>query len=131
MTVIASMMTRQALAQKSAALTHNVDMTSWGGGDYTTHIRHISGPMPNHYLCELPQDEFDLGSDWPRTGASGTTPAGKSASSSSGRAGTGGSSKQASSSHQPGQTRDAQTNAFRTAGNAAATGAPLILVDFN
>jgi len=32
MTVIASMMTRQALAQKSAALTHNVDMTSWGGG---------------------------------------------------------------------------------------------------
>ncbi|KAL0055357.1 hypothetical protein WJX82_011017 [Trebouxia sp. C0006] len=78
--------------------------------------------LPSGRQGAVVEDEFDLGSDWPRTGASGTTPAGKSASSSSGRAGTGGSSKQASSSHQPGQTRDAQTNAFRTAGNAAATG---------
>ncbi len=75
------------------------------------------------------QDEFDLGSDWPRTGSSGTTPAGKSASSSSGHTGTtGGSSKQAGTSHQSGQTRDAQPNAFGTAGNAAATGAPSFLL---
>ena len=80
-------------------------------------------------LCELTQDEFDLGSDWPRTGSSGTTPAGKSATGSSGRTGAaGGNSKQAGSSHQPGQTRDAQANAFGTAGNAAATGAPFFLL---
>ncbi len=80
-------------------------------------------------LCELTQDEIDLGSDWPRTGSSGTTPAGKSASSSSGHTGTaGGSSKQAGTSHQSGQTRDAQPNAFGTAGNAAATGAPSFLL---
>ena len=110
---------------------------TWGqegsGGD----TQPISGTSLG--LCQITfglriaQDEADsLGSDWPRSGASGTTPAGKSASGSSGRAGTAaaGSSNQVGTSHQlgQGQTRDAQLNAFGTAGKAAATGAPSSLL---
>ncbi|KAL0035833.1 hypothetical protein WJX77_004686 [Trebouxia sp. C0004] len=85
--------------------------------------------LPSGRQGAVAQDEADSLSsgaissqagDWPRTGASGTTPAGKSATGSSGRTGTaGGSSKQVGASHQSGQNRDAQPNAF---GNAAASG---------
>lgn len=81
--------------------------------------------LPSGRQGAVIQDEADsLGSNWPRSGASGTTPAGKSASGSSGRAGTAaGSSNQVGTSHQlgQGQTRDAQLSAFGTAGKAAAT----------
>jgi len=105
-------------------------MTSGGGGTIQP-ISGISlGPCQPTICVNIAQDEADsLGGDWPHTGSSGTTPAGKSATGSSGRAGTaGGSSKQVGTSHQSGQTRDAQPNAFGTAGNAAATGAPSSLL---
>ena len=108
---------------------------TWGqegsGGD-TQPISGISLGLCQTFGLRIAQDEADsLGSDWPRSGASGTTPAGKSASGSSGRAGTAaGSSNQVGTSHQlgQGQTRDAQLNAFGTAGKAAATGAPSSLL---